>query len=204
MIENGFAEKKIAVVLNPVSLPPAATNAGNGQYVGYVGRVTPEKGIGHLIEMARRLPDIPVFVAGDALTQRELQFKVPRNMRFLGFLPRSEVNQFYRNARIVVVPSIWQEPFGLVAAEAMSNGVPVVAFRSGALSEIIEENETGRLCNPFDTEELVRNVAELWARPALCKKMGEKARERVATRYSDSGYVQNLLNVYWEAIQRLE
>ena len=204
MIKNGFAEKKIAIVPNPVSLSLTAANSGNGQYVGYVGRVTPEKGIDHFIEMARRLPDIPFLVAGDKLTTVILKIEVPRNVQFLGFLSRAEINQFYRNARIVVVPSIYQEPFGLVAIEAMSNGLPVVAFRSGYLSEIVEENETGRLCDPFDTEELVRNVAELWARPALCKKMGEKAYERVATRYSDSGYVQNLLVVYRQAIRRLE
>ncbi|MBW1947730.1 MAG: glycosyltransferase family 4 protein, partial [Deltaproteobacteria bacterium] len=198
----GFPEERISIVPNPVSLSPASKNAGNGQYVGYIGRVSAEKGISYLIEMARKLPDIPVRVAGEASTPGKQHLKVPENMQFLGFLSPTKINRFYRKARIVVMPSIVQETFGLVAVEAMANGVPVVAFRSGALSEIVEDPETGRLCNPFDIHQLVQIVKALWNQPALCKKMGEKARQHVATRYSDRTYIHNLIREYGAAIQK--
>jgi len=65
-------------------------------------------------------------------------------------LPRPELWRRLGAATAVLCPGIWEEPFGLVVAESMATGIPVVAFRLGALAEIIEDGVTGRLVDPGD------------------------------------------------------
>ena len=90
----------------------------------------------------------------------------------------------YASSDIVVVPSVWGEPFGLTALEAMSCGVPVVASRAGGLAETVADGENGLLFEPGNHDELAARLDRLLDDPGLRQELGSEGRRRVVERYS--------------------
>jgi glycosyltransferase involved in cell wall biosynthesis len=99
----------------------------------------------------------------------------------------------------VVVPSLWDEPFGFVIVEAMAAGRPVVAYRVGGIPEIIEDGVSGRLAPRGDVEELTRAVLDLLNDEEKARAMGRAGRERVETRF----HSRTLADRYLELLRGL-
>jgi starch synthase len=163
----------------------------------WVGRVTPQKGVDHLLEMAALLPadvqfvflagasDTPAF--GTAMTARAADVaETHRGMRWIErMLPKRDVVQLLSNATVFVCPSVY-EPFGLVNLEAMACGLPVVATAVGGIPEIVVEGVTGHLVPAADPAAagglgaaLAERVESLLADAARARVMGEAGRARV-------------------------
>lgn len=187
------------ILLNPCVIPlpsePVA-DPGAGAYVGYAGRFVPEKGVEILVEAARRAA-LPLKLAGDAPSHPAVR---PEDGTEL-VMTRSatELASFYRGARMIVVPSIWYETFGIVPAEAMSHGVPVVVSKLGALQQIAIDGESGVHFAPGDIADLARVLTALWNDPPRCRRLGAAARERIAERCSAGAHMQRLLGAYERA-----
>jgi glycosyltransferase involved in cell wall biosynthesis len=117
-------------------------------------------------------------------------------IRYIGY--RKDVENVYHTADIIVVPSRWQEPLGLINLEAGACRKPVIATRVGGIPEIIEDGVNGYLVDAGDVGALVSRVSELIAQPELRACMGEAGRQQVETRFA--GVVvrefENLLAVY--------
>ncbi len=111
---------------------------------------------------------------GDAVRAR-LSPAAAARVRFLGTVPLQALIRAYRAADLVVLPSIWQESYGLPVAEAMACGVPVLASASGGVPELIEDGVTGRLFARLDTQALAGALRELSADPARLREMGRAA-----------------------------
>jgi len=199
MINAGFPQKSIVVVPNTVSIHETARGEPHNKYVAYVGRISPEKGVDTLLKAAAKT-QIPVKIAGDNSQMPELAKMTPSNARFAGLLGRDQLAEFYRNALFSVVPSTCFETFGLVAAEAMSYGLPVIASKIGALPEIVEDGVTGFLFDPGNADELAGRMRLLWENPSLCRKMGGAARDKVIREYGENLYYRRLLDIYNRAI----
>lgn len=158
--------------------------------VSFLGQIREIKGVGDFIAMARKLPHAnarfliagecrdPMIYAG-AYSEASLTeaFGGDTRLRYLGYLSR--VEDLYRVSDIVVVPSRWQEPLGLINLEAGACYTPVVATRSGGIPEIIRDGDNGYLVNIGDVDALCSKVATLIEDPALRRRMGEAARARV-------------------------
>jgi glycosyltransferase involved in cell wall biosynthesis len=170
--------------------------------VGYVGRISPEKGMAALLAAARACPDIPFRAAGGYHTMPHLPRQAPPNLRFLGHLDREGVAAFYRSARIIVLCSIWFEGFPVTLIEAMLHGKPIVCSRIGALGEIVDDGRTGLLCEPGNAADLAEKVRWLWRRGDLCRRMGRAGRRKALREYSRDRYYQRLLGVYRRAVDR--
>ena len=99
-------------------------------------------------------------------------------VRFLGTVPQPTLIRAYRAADALVLPSVWQESYGLPVAEAMACGVPVLASASGGVPELIEDGVTGRLVPRLDTQALTRALREMSTDPARLLEMGAAARIR--------------------------
>jgi len=202
LVEAGFEEKRIVVLPNMVAVGNIKLDPSEGQYIAFAGRMSPEKGINTLLAAAARLPKLRVRLAGDGPIMPALVKHAPTNTTFLGRLESQKMVEFYQNARFVVVPSIWQEPFGLVAIEAMSYGLPVVASKiGGGLSEIVEDSVTGLLFEPGNSEDLASKIKLLWENPELCRQMGQAGQQKVIREYSEEVYYKRLMAVYEKAIE---
>ncbi len=163
--------------------------------VSFLGQVREIKGVGDFIAMAHRLPhsharfliagecrDPEKFEGSYSAASLEVAFKGDSRLRYLGYLDR--VEDLYRASDIVVVPSRWQEPLGLINLEAGACRTPVVATRSGGIPEIVCDGETGFLVDIGDVAALAARVAELIDDSGLRTRMGEAARERVKAEFT--------------------
>lgn len=118
----------------------------------------------------------------------------------IGWRDHAGMRECYQNAYACVVPSIWEEPFGLVAVEAMASGRPVCASRVGGLQSIIVEEETGFLFEREDAEALALQLERLLDEPALCERMGVAARRRAEEIYDWSAVIERCYPPLWESM----
>ncbi len=200
LIAAGLDGSRIAVVPNMIAVPDSIVDAARGKYIAFAGRMSEEKGLPALLSAAGSMPYARILVAGTGPRMDELRKASPRNVEFLGFLDASQMVAFYRSARFVVVPSRCFETFGLVAAEAMSHGLPVIASGIGALPEVIEDGVTGFLVESGNHQKLAEKMKVLWDDPDLCSRMGRAGREKAVREYGEDLYSSRLLSVYEQAL----
>ena len=200
LIVEGFPAERIAVIPNMVACDGYAAGGAAGDYVAYVGRISPEKGVTHLLSAARRLTDIAFKAVGGYDRMPHLPGEAPANFKFLGFLKGAGLGEFYCNCRVLVLPSICYETFGLPIVEAALHGKPVICSRIGGLPEIVDDGVTGLLFEPGNAEDLAEKIRYLWDRPDLCRKMGQAGREKALREYSPEKYYERLMAVYEKAL----
>lgn len=121
------------------------------RYALIAGRISPEKGVEHALAAAGRA-GLPVRVAGELYDPGYVVDLSAAHM--LGLLTRDELRRVMADSAVTICAARWDEPFGLVAAEAQMAGCPVAAYRRGALPEVIEDGVGGVLAEPDDVDSL--------------------------------------------------
>lgn len=151
MVQADYPPDRIVTVRNP-ALPfsPSRIKAEANQGFVFVGRVEPDKGIRELIS-AVRLAKVPLMVIGDGPLRQDLARDNPQVV-FPGWKSRSEIGVLIQNARALVMPSRFREPFGLVAVEASQSGLPVILPRSALLADEITQGGLGFSCDIRDAQ----------------------------------------------------
>ncbi|MDP4021782.1 glycosyltransferase family 4 protein [Methylobacterium sp. NEAU 140] len=190
---------RLALVRNGLSAARGPSRPGRsaeprakaGLRVLFVGRLDRQKGYDLLVAAAAELAEaVTVRLVGAQVVGREEPGGLPGNVAVLGWMSRERIEEEYAWADIVVMPSRW-EGFGLVALEAMRAGRPVLAFRTGALEEIVVDGETGILCASSDTPGLVaalRRAATLDL-PRMGRRGAHRFREVFAVERTHGGLV---------------
>ena len=140
------------VVYNGISVKDYPIGFGDGGYLLCVGRIRKEKGVADAIE-ASRMTNNRLLITGEHFEQYpELKFYWEsevfphidgKNVMYESVLPKEALNQRYGNAKALLFPIHWEEPFGLVMIEAMACGTPVIAYNRGSVSEIVRDGVTG-------------------------------------------------------------
>jgi glycosyltransferase involved in cell wall biosynthesis len=189
-----IAPESITTVAPVVAIPACASDPGEGRYVAYAGRITPEKGIATLLDAAR-LCDAPFRLARaeNSLVTMDVP---PGPAEMVVTRTREDLDAFFHGARMLVVPSLWFETFGLVAAEAMAWGLPVIASRLGSLSHLVEDGVDGLLFDPGNPQDLAAKVSRLWTDAALCRRLGRAARTKAMSLWTARQHVERLMGVY--------
>ena len=179
--------------------------------IAFAGRLTQEKGADLLLRafavVTQQIPDARLLIAGDGPERENLKrlavvLNITSSVRFLGHLSQPEMERHLETAWLQVVPSRWEEPFGLVAAEAMMRGTAVVGSAIGALPEIIREGETGFLVSPEDNEALARPILYLLRHRDLAEKMGRNGYEEAIVRFDKIAYMEKFINLYEQLCHR--
>lgn len=203
LIQNGFSSDSIRVVSGSFIKHNVLSNkTSNGDYAGYVGRISPEKGINTLISAAKILPDIPFKVAGHFEIDSVHVKQAPENIEFLGQLNAEQLCKFYTNSRIVVVPSKCYEGLPNVIIEAMLSIKPVVCSNIGGLSEIVEEGKTGLLFRHDDFKDLARKIDLLWNDTDLCLRLGYAGKEKAEREYNPDRFYQRFMDAYESVLEQ--
>lgn len=195
IIKGGYPADRVHTLYNFADLPDAPPRSHPGDYVAYIGRISPEKGLEVLIEAARR-SGLPVKIAGDPSPMPELQKNLPANVEFVGSLKREQIPGFLTRARMLVVPSIWFEAFGIVCAEAMAYRLPVIASAMGGLPEVVDHELTGLCVPPNDPPALADAITSIWNDPSRAAAMGEQGREKAMREYTPAVYYDRLTAAY--------
>ena len=194
--ELGIEPERIHVIPNMVDDVAGKVGESAGDYVGFAGRVSPEKGVDVLMQAARRMPDVPFRIAGSYDRLPTLPSTAPPNVRFLGHLGPEDLSSFYAGARMIVVPSVWFEGFPTVIPQAMLRGRPVIASDVGGLRDVIDDGATGYLFPTGDAEQLAARIGALWSDPRLASIMGRTAREKALREYSRDRYYNRLMAAF--------
>lgn len=200
LLRAGFHRDQVVVVPNPTAVTEAPADRPLGGYVAFAGRVSAEKGVDVLLAAAALMPHLSFKIAGDGPVLSAMVAQAPANVQFVGRLAYDELLTFYKAARLLVVPSVWFEPFGMVAADAMALGLPVVASRIGGLPDVVDEGVTGLLFEPGNAADLAQQIGRIWEDPALGVQLGKSGRAKAVQRYSQQAYYRNLLSAYNFAI----
>jgi glycosyltransferase involved in cell wall biosynthesis len=194
LIGAGFPEDRMVVIPNTADVSrEGPLQTVDGDYVGFVGRVSREKGLDFLLDAARLRPDIPFRIAGHADNGGPLPGDLPPNVVLRGHLDGGRLVEFYRQARMIVIQSKGYEGFPMVLLEAMQHGKPVIGPRLGGIPEIIEDGKTGLLFESGDLHDYVAGLARLWDSPGLCAAMGEAGKERLEKEYSSDRYYKRFM-----------
>ncbi|MBK6263905.1 glycosyltransferase family 4 protein [Marivirga sp. S37H4] len=166
-------------------------NNNTGEYLAFLGRICPEKGVDLAIEIAIKC-GIPLKIAAkidkaDAeYFHREIKHLLNHPLiEYIGEIGEKEKSQFLRNAMALLFPINWPEPFGLVMIESMACGTPVIAFEKGSVPEIVEEGITGFIVNSVsEALETIQSKLPAFNR-FLCRATFEKrfTVERMANEY---------------------
>lgn len=199
----------------------------NRPYVLFVGRITRQKGVTHLVDAIHHMPpDTQVVLCAGAPDTpdiaAEMRAKVEQirgvNKHVLWIekmVSKPEVIQLYSHARVFCCPSVY-EPFGIINLEAMACHAPVVASATGGIKEVVVDGETGYLVpfaqdpvTGFPTEpdkfarDLGEKVSKLLADPETCKRFGQAGRKRVEETFSWSAIAGQTIALYKTLIGRV-
>ena len=155
----------------------------------YVGRLSEEKGVRDLVVATAGLP---LVVVGDG----PLRALLPQTV---GFVPPSELGRYYDQAAVVVVPSR-REGYGVVCAEAMAHGRPVVASAVGGLLDLVDDGVTGLLVPPGDPDALRIAIDKLLGDPELRAAMGNAARRKAEAKLGWATATAAMLQIYREVV----
>ena len=190
--------------IGPLPPPPRGEEERLAQlpdepFLLFFGDISPDKGAQHLIEAHRGLDSPPPLVMiGRWLLDGAIE---PKNALVLGPWAHDLVLETARRSLFTIAPSVWPEPFGLVALEAAAAGRPIVASDIGGLRDIVVDGETGFLVPPADPPALQKALARLIDNPELRARMGDAATRRAAL-FSPAAVLPQFEDAYELAIAR--
>lgn len=193
-------------------------------YVLFVGRITRQKGVTHLVDAIRHLPqgtqvvlcagapDTPEIAAEMRQKVEQARQQNPHIVWIEKMVTKTEAIQLYSHARVFCCPSVY-EPFGIINLEAMACHAPVVASATGGILEVVVDGETGYLV-PFAADsttgfpsnpeifarDLAAKISDLLADPDKCRRFGDAGRRRVEAQFSWSKIAEQTIALYQELL----
>jgi len=175
----------------------------------FAGRLVPEKGVEWLLEAfgetVQRIPAASLVIVGDgplraALEARARDLGIAERVTFSGHLPRPESQRLLERAWVQVVPSLWAEPFGLVAAEALMRATPVIASDVGGPREIVEHGRTGWIVPTGDVSALSNALATALSDHDRTRELGRAGRVDARDRFDQDRWISRYLEIYSELL----
>lgn len=202
LITNGLSEDRITII--PPAVPPLegeATPLPHEARVLFVGQMVRGKGVHYLISALKSLADQGIHfearLVGDGPWRDWIQTKIEnegldRQVQVLGYQKGADLAEQYAWARVVVVPSIWPEPFGMVGLEAMHAARPVVAFDVGGISQWLEDGKTGLLVPRANYRVMASALEKLFIDDPFTQELASNAKKRVEQRFGFDAYIDTL------------
>jgi glycosyltransferase involved in cell wall biosynthesis len=207
-VKSGISESAIKVVYNgtnterfqpsdsPSKFRMEQAISPSVKVISYIGRLDRPKGVDILIKAFALLiadqPNLELLIAGKPLIQNQeylqslkqlaIELEIETHVHFLGHV--NDTVSLYQASDVVVLPSIWSEPFGKVVIEAMACGTPVVASRVGGIPEILSEAFEGRLFEPRNVSDLAKTLTQVLDWKITNPQLGTACREHILKKFA--------------------
>ncbi len=168
----------------------------------YVGQLIKGKGVDYLLQAVSKIyHPLRLMIIGTGNEEQNLKnlaksLKLDDRVEFVGWT--SEVEKFYKQADVVVVPSRWQEPFGLVGLEAFSYQTPVVGFNVGGITEWLHDKRNGLVAQPRDVKDLAEKIESLLGNQALCSDLGKEGYKFVRDNFTEKQFLARFYEIISE------
>jgi glycosyltransferase involved in cell wall biosynthesis len=203
---NGIT--RTSLVPLPVTVPTQVVPMPCTPRVAYVGRLTSVKGVDVLLRAARWF-DTPIDVCGDGYARPRLErlaqrLGIAHRTSFHGWCSEAGVASVMDAAQLVVVPSRYPEPFGMVGPEALARGRAVVASSTGGVCDWLDDGTNGIAVPPGDDEALGHAIASLLGDRVRLEAMARAGRASVQQRFTDAAHVAALISAYERACETFD
>jgi len=199
LLQNNFPPEKVHTLppvirmktIHPTPLP-------KDPHVLYVGQLIRGKGVDLLLKALHRLTcDFTATIVGTGNAEPGLralctELCLDSKVDFRGWIPNDALGSVYSTARVVVVPSRWPEPFGMIGLEAMHHGRPIVAFGVGGIPDWLDHGINGLAAPEQDVEALAAAIETILTDTRLAVQMGETGLQRIRSQYAFDRYLSDL------------
>ncbi len=204
LLRNGFSPERIET---HAPVPLRDSDAGSSSFgacnrIVYAGQIVRGKGVDVLLEsLAMVCVPFECVIIGDGNHRAHCERLSRRlgldgRVRFTGFIPQEKISEHYREASVAVMSSVWPEPFGAVGLEAMSHGLPVVAFDAGGIREWLIDGVTGYLVPWMDRTRYAACIEMLLKDKLIAREMGERGRQWADRRFNLEDYIHGLEGLF--------
>ncbi len=190
-----FPKKRARIIYNGIDLSHFEFNKKGGEHFVWIARMNKHKGVENAIAAAEKL-GVKLLLAGRIDPTQVEYFKtyikphLNKKIKYLGELTEEQLSDFYGPAKACLYPIEWEEPFGLVVAESMACGTPVIAYRRGSMPELIEDGKTGFVIDSkidllVEAMKKVDSIDRTYVRKHIEKKF---SKERMVEDYEKAYY----------------
>ncbi len=209
MLASGYPSERVHALplFAPESFSQTVALPATGiPHFVFLGRFSPSKGLEWLLKSLKNIA-VPVHldIAGEGFQEPVLKTLVKKlgltdRVTFHGWVNADQANDLIRSARALIFPSVWHEPAGLVALEAMKNARPVIASRVGGIPEMVSHQGNGLLVSPYDIKELSNSIETLATDWLLAKRLGEQGQVCIAQKFTLQKHLEGLMALYQQII----
>ncbi len=197
---NGVSN--IEVTHNGINTDEWVDGEANGNNILFAGRVGEAKGIKVLTnafgKIKSEISDAKLLIVGDGSSRTSDN----KNIRILPWQSGESMKKIFSEVAVVIVPSLYLDPFPTVNLEAMAAGKPVVGTCFGGTPEAVVDNKTGYIVNPYNEKEMAEKIIDLLKNPEKAARFGNNGRERVKNVFSLKKQVQKTLEWYKKFIEK--
>lgn len=199
---EGINPDRISVIHNGIRFADLPKPEKTGTVVGTIARLAPQKGVEHFINaaalVAKAHPEVRFTVVGDGPFRADLEslaesLGIRQSIEFVGF--RDDALAIAAGFDIFVLASM-RETFGITLVEALSQGVPVVASRTGGIPELVDGSTTGLLAEPGNAEDIARRVCKLLEDRELAARLADRGREFVRSTFTAERMIEETMQLY--------
>lgn len=199
-VEHGWDPEKFEVLPHFQPVKSTVRVRSESAPLLYFGRLSPEKGVGDLLQAMKRLPALRLIVAGDGPERGKLQRLAAElglaNVEFAGQLRERELDLAIANSRFTILPSHAYETLGKTILESYAQARAVVATDLGSRRELVQHGHTGLLYRTGDIDQLESTLRFLSSQPEMSERMGLAGQQRVKTGHSPEAHYRLLLGLY--------
>lgn len=208
-INDGLEENHITAIHNFINIEDYNLNIENDNFALYSGRLSKEKGVLNLIEafsnLVKENNDYKLYIAGDGPEKENIEKfieekKIDGNIKLLGYLSQSDLKDYTRKCKFLVVPSIWYENCPYSVLETQAIGKPIIGANIGGIPELVKNNENGLIYNTFDVNDLKEKMYKLFKDTELYEKFSRNAKEYAKSEYDKNIYYKRINKIYKKAI----
>jgi glycosyltransferase involved in cell wall biosynthesis len=199
LIINNYDKNKIIKIYPVIEDKESVDKTTQDRNLLFVGQIIRGKGLDLLLQTLKMVKgSYKLNIVGKGNDEGYIknlvkEYNLESNINFVGFT--LDIASWYNSASMVIVPSRWQEPFGLIGGEAFSYKKPVIGFDVGGISEWLKNEVNGFLIKENDTNELASKIDYLLENPKIAEKMGIAGNEMLKTMFSKAEYLRNILKL---------
>ena len=209
LIQDGITENKIEALHNFINIEDYNVTIEDEGYALYYGRIIKEKGVLNLIKAFKNIKNSKLYIAGDGQDIEKVKKYIHENnmddtVKLLGYLNSSQVKEYVRKARFIVVPSIWYENCPYSVLETLAMGKPIIGSNLGGIPELVKDNETGLIYKYNSVIELEEKMNDLLNNKEKAVQFGKNAKEIAKKDFSKDEYYDKIIKIYKGVIKNVK